>query len=101
MDQKIIKSNGQLTVVSEKLIEVPEEFRMNTIDVSVETREYILSQSKDQGSTDQTQLVLDRAVRSWSGPSKIRNLGPDGPDSGPGPVEYLKISDRGRSMNPW
>ena len=46
----------------------------------------------DQGSTDQSQLVLDRAVRSWSGPSSkteysrtvpdhdwksFRNLGPD------------------------
>ena len=47
MDQKIVKSNGMPTVVSEKLVEVPEEFRMNTIDVSVETREYILSQSKN------------------------------------------------------
>ena len=56
MDQKIVKSNGKPTVLSEKLVEVPEEFRMNTIDVSVETREYILSQSKNQGpqaSTDQ------------------------------------------------
>ena len=70
MDQKIIKSNGQPTVVSEKLVEVPEEFRMNTIDVSVETREYILSQSKNQGSTDQNRLVPDGTVRSWSDPDK-------------------------------
>ena len=47
MDQKIVKSNGMPTVISEKLVEVPEEYRMNTIDVSVETREYILSQSKN------------------------------------------------------
>ena len=71
MDQKIVKSNGKPTVLSEKLVEVPEEFRMNTIDVSVETREYILSQSKNQGSTDQNWFVPDGTVRSWSDPSKI------------------------------
>ena len=71
MDQKIIKSNGQPTVVSEKLVEVPEEFRMNTIDVSVETREYILSQSKNQRSTDRNRLVVDQAVQFWSGLAKF------------------------------
>ena len=70
VDQKIVKSNGKPTVISEKLVEVPEEFRMNTIDVSVETREYILSQSKNQGSTGQNRLVPDGTVRSWSDPSK-------------------------------
>ena len=71
MDQKIIKSNGQPTVVSEKLVEVPEEFRMNTIDVSVETREYILSQSKNQRPTDRNRLVVDQAVQFWSGLAKF------------------------------
>ena len=82
MDQKIIKSQGKPTVVSEKLVEVPEEFRMNTIDVSVETREYILSQSKNQGPwfrDKRTKTDWSQTKRFGPGPAlaKFRIQGPD------------------------
>ena len=47
MNQKIVKTNGKPQVISEELVEVPEEFRMRTDDISLETRENVLSQGKN------------------------------------------------------
>ena len=47
MNQKIVKTNGKPQVISEELVQVPEEFRMRTDDISLETRENVLSQGKN------------------------------------------------------